>query len=187
MTCAGILLTGGASRRMGTDKAALVVDGEMLAVRAARELGAVCAPVIEVGPGLAGIPATREEPAGAGPLAALLAGADALATTGPVVLFACDLPFVDRALLARLVDAPGVTTVVPVVAGRAQYVCARYGPAFLTAARRVYADGARSLHAAVAAAADCVELDEQVWRAVAPAHAFADLDTPDDLRRLGLS
>ena len=35
---AGVLLTGGASSRMGTDKARLVVNGETLAARAARVL-----------------------------------------------------------------------------------------------------------------------------------------------------
>ena len=59
---AGVLLTGGASRRMGTDKARLVVDGETLAARSARVLAAVCEPVIEVGPGVSGLPAVEEEP-----------------------------------------------------------------------------------------------------------------------------
>jgi hypothetical protein len=49
----GLLLTGGASRRMGSDKALLKVDGRRLVDRAAAVLGAVAAPVIEVGPGWA--------------------------------------------------------------------------------------------------------------------------------------
>ncbi len=57
---AGILLTGGASRRLGVDKASLVVDGETLAARAARVLTLVCAPVIEVGRGRLGRSCLRE-------------------------------------------------------------------------------------------------------------------------------
>ena len=49
---AGILLTGGRSRRLGVDKATLVLDGETLAQRAARRLGAVCEPVVEAGDGV---------------------------------------------------------------------------------------------------------------------------------------
>ena len=71
---AGVLLTGGASSRMGTDKARLVVNGETLAAHAARVLSAVCDPVIEVGQGVTGLPAIQEDPAGAGPLVALVAG-----------------------------------------------------------------------------------------------------------------
>src|SRR6185436_50765 len=70
---AAILLTGGRSRRLGVDKATLVVDGESLARRAARRLAVVCDPVIETGDGVSGLRAVREEPAGAGPLAALAA------------------------------------------------------------------------------------------------------------------
>ena len=68
---AGILLTGGRSRRMGVDKATLVLDGETLAVRAGRRLAAACAPTLEVGDGLSGLPSLREWPPGSGPLAAL--------------------------------------------------------------------------------------------------------------------
>ena len=59
MTPAGILLTGGASRRMGTDKATIVVGGETLARRTARLLSAVCDPAVEVGPGASDLPAVR--------------------------------------------------------------------------------------------------------------------------------
>src|SRR5690242_17474300 len=126
---AGVLLTGGASSRMGTDKARLVVDGETLAARGARVLADVCDPVIEVGPGVSGLPAIEEEPRGGGPLVALLAGRGALGNPRAVVLLACDLPFVEPALLRLLVDRPGWGTVVPVVEGRFQYACARYGAA----------------------------------------------------------
>ncbi|HZI37181.1 MAG TPA: NTP transferase domain-containing protein, partial [Acidimicrobiia bacterium] len=48
---AGLLLTGGASRRMGRDKALLEVGGRRLVDRAASVLAAVADPVLEVGPG----------------------------------------------------------------------------------------------------------------------------------------
>ena len=50
MVC-GLLLTGGRSRRLGADKAGLVLDGETLAHRMAARLAAVCDPVLEVGRG----------------------------------------------------------------------------------------------------------------------------------------
>ena len=54
---AGLLLTGGASRRMGSDKALLEVEGRRMVDRAAAALAAVAAPVVEVGPGWSSLPA----------------------------------------------------------------------------------------------------------------------------------
>src|SRR5690348_2205329 len=140
----GVLLTGGASRRLGTDKASLVLDGETLAARAARVLTAVCNPVIEVGDGASGLPSVRENPAGAGPLAALVAGVDTLGVA-PVVLLACDMPFVDVPLLRLLAEWPGDGTVVPVNDGRMQYACARYGAASIDEARAALRGGLTAL------------------------------------------
>jgi molybdopterin-guanine dinucleotide biosynthesis protein A len=179
----GILLTGGASRRMGRDKATLVVDGETLALRAARVLQSVCDPVVEVGPAVTTLPAVREEPAGAGPLAALVAGADAVAPNGPVLLLACDLPRVDAPLLRLLADWPGDASVVPIADGRPQFVCSRVGAAGVEAARRALASGVTALAAAFDV--DCEHIDEPTWRRVAPADAFRDLDTPEDVAGIG--
>lgn len=182
--CGGILLTGGASRRMGTDKASLEVRGETLAVRAARVLSEVCSRVVEVGPGVSGLPSVREDPPGTGPLAALVAGADELATA-PLLLLAVDLPFVEPPLLRLLADWPGSGSVVPSAAGRLQYTCARYGAGSIEVARRQLAAGERSLR--ILERCSAVEvIDESVWGAVAPPEALSDLDTPDDRSRLGI-
>lgn len=179
----GILLTGGASRRLGTDKATIVFDGETLAARAGRVLSTVCDPVVEVGPGVSGLRAVREEPAGSGPLAALVAGADAIGADAPLLLLACDMPFVDVALLELLATWPGEGTVVPVAGERVQYTCARYGAATLDRARTELAAGGRALKQVVDDTSASL-VDETQWRAVAPPHAFVDVDTPEDLARL---
>jgi molybdenum cofactor guanylyltransferase len=185
VTCAGVLITGGASRRMATDKARILWRGETLGARAARVLDVVCDPVVEVGSGVSGLRCVIEEPPGSGPLAALLAGARAAGSQGPVVLLACDLPFVEPPILSLLAEWPGRQTVIPVVDGRLQYACARYGSDALARAEIVLAAGDYSLRAA--GEGDHDELAEVEWRAVGPANTFADVDTPADLRRLGLS
>ena len=169
---------------MGTDKATLVVEGERLAHRAARVLGEVCYPALEVGPGVSGLQAVCEDPPGGGPLAALLAGASALGVA-PVLLLAVDLPFVSAALLALIAGWPGDGAVVPVVGGRAQHVCARYGREALAQAEALYSAGERSLRW-VCEVPGTLLLDEESMRAVASDRSFADLDSPDDLRRWGL-
>lgn len=166
---------------MGTDKATIVVHGETLAARSARTLCAVCDPVIEVGAGVSGLRTVREEPSDRGPLAAFLAGTDALGTADAFVLLACDLPAIDEATVRFFVDYPAPGSVVPLVAGVPQYACSRWSPAAVSAARTAFTEGERALHALLGAD------DAALVPADTRAGALADADTPDDLRRLGLS
>ena len=185
-TVAGLLLTGGGSRRMGTDKARLVVGGRRLAERAAEVLEEVCHTIIEVGPGVSGLPAVREDPPGAGPLAALGAGAAELARrghSGPVLLLAVDMPFVDGRLLAFLRDRLGPATAVPLAGGQPQPLCARYGPEALAAVPSLLAAGERSLRALLAAV-EVGWVEPAEWEPVSGPDAFRDLDTPEDVVRL---
>jgi molybdopterin-guanine dinucleotide biosynthesis protein A len=170
---------------MGSPKAGIVVNGETLATRSARVLSAVCDPVIEVGPSVSGLPAVQEDPPGAGPLVAVLAGVGALGNPRTVIVLACDLPFIEPALLRLLMEWPGTGTVIPVVEDRFQYACARYGGTALDEARLALHSGVSSLRAL--ASADCEYLTETEWGDVVSADVFADVDTPDDLRRLGLA
>jgi molybdenum cofactor guanylyltransferase len=185
---AGLLLTGGASSRLGAPKAELRRAGERLADRGARVLTAVCATALEVGPGASSLPAVREDPPGAGPLAAVVAGAAALAArglTGPVLVLAVDAPFVEAELLGWLAEHPAPGSVVPRVAGRAQPLCARYGPADLALAADLVAGGLAALRDLLAAA-PVTYADEDAWSAVATERAFLDVDTPESVDRAGL-
>ena len=191
---AGVLLTGGRSRRLGVDKARVLLDGEALAMRTARVLGAVCAPCIEVGTGASALRCVRETPAGEGPLAAFVCGVRALEAIfdcpvrDGVVLLACDMPLVTVELLRWIVDR-AAPTVVPVARGRAQYGCAKYGGSVLDAMRGASDAGTRSfkwLHGG--ASHDAVDwVDESVWSSVAAELAFRDVDTPDDAREAGVT
>jgi molybdopterin-guanine dinucleotide biosynthesis protein A len=186
----GLLLTGGASRRMGSDKALIEVDGRRLVDRAATVLAAVADPVVEVGPGWSGLPAVREDPPGTGPLAALSAGAAALRAAGhdgPVLVLAVDMPRVGVELLRFLARRAGTDTAVPRAGGHPQPMCARYGPDVLAAVDEHLAAGGRSLRdlletLAASGAVRWVEPEE--WEPIAGPEAFADVDTPEDLRRL---
>ena len=183
----GVLLTGGASRRLGVDKATLVLDGETLADRAARFLTQRCDRVVEVGTGITQLRSVRESPPGSGPLSALAAGVAALecdAPVGSVLLLACDLPHSEDAVdaLVAIADMPS-GAVIPLDAdGRRQYVCARYGPDALARAAALIAAGERSLRGMV----DAMPAETVVDLAGFATETFADVDVPADAHRMGI-
>jgi molybdopterin-guanine dinucleotide biosynthesis protein A len=180
VTIPGLLLTGGDSSRMGSPKALLRREGETLAQRAARMLGRVCDPVFELGPGYSDLTRVLEDPPGRGPLAALVAGAAALGDASPVLLLACDLPFVTERLLARLANWPGAGTVAPVDhGGVVQPVCTRYSRDALDRARSLVAAGERSLR-------PLLRGGEVTWLDDVDARELVDVDTPEEARRWGI-
>lgn len=184
---AGLLLTGGAARRLGQDKAALELGGERLGDRAARVLAEVCAPTLEVGPGRTDLEHVVEDPPGSGPLAAVAAGGRALAArghAGPGLVLAVDMPLVDQGLLRFLADFPGESSVVPFVGGRAQPLCARYSPSALARAAELAEQGERSMQSLLRLATDVQWAGPRMWGAVADESSFVDIDTADDLARL---
>jgi molybdopterin-guanine dinucleotide biosynthesis protein A len=108
------VLTGGASSRMGRDKALIEVDGIAMAVRVATALRAGgCGEVWCQGGDItslatAGLDVVPDEYPGQGPLPAI---ATALATAAPdsIVVSACDLADLDAATVSMLIGAAGAS------------------------------------------------------------------------------
>ncbi|MGH9183789.1 MAG: molybdenum cofactor guanylyltransferase [Acidimicrobiales bacterium] len=185
----GAVLTGGRSRRMGRDKAQVIVAGRALVTVAADALwGAGADPVLAVGGdgavlGRLGLVPVPDAHPGAGPLGGLLS-ALAAAPGEVVVVLACDLPAVTAEGVRRVVDAldraPEAAAAVPVAAGRRHALHAAWRrSSALPAVRAVLAAGERALHGA---------LDAMVTVPVGgldPAW-LADVDTPADLANLRL-
>lgn len=117
----GIVLAGGLSRRMGTDKRLVLVDGEPMLRRVAAavasvadELVVVVAPDRPLPPALLDGLAFREvadRRADTGPLAGIEAGLQA-ASTDRVLVVAGDLPWADAALLRSLLAGLSATEAV---------------------------------------------------------------------------
>ena len=112
MTVAGIVLCGGASRRMGRPKALLDFDGEPLLCRVVRVVSQIVSPVIVV----AGPKQTLPElPTGtligrdlveyAGPLVGLAAGLALMPPSAShAFVTACDMPFITANLVRLFVS-----------------------------------------------------------------------------------
>ncbi|MGH2722039.1 MAG: molybdenum cofactor guanylyltransferase, partial [Actinomycetota bacterium] len=107
----GAVLAGGESRRMGTDKALLEVEGVPLVVRAARALATALGEVVVVTrrpaalAGL-GLEVVADDP---GPQTPLTGIATALrhAAGRPVLVAACDMPWIEPAFVRALVSLAG--------------------------------------------------------------------------------
>jgi molybdenum cofactor guanylyltransferase len=198
---AAAVLAGGASRRMGRDKATMPVEGVELAATVLAAAARVAAPVVLVAP--EGHPARRlasrvvTDP-GQGPLAALAAALEALDATEVLVL-AGDHPGLRVELLAHLVA----------LAPRGEAVACRRGPRLeplvavyrrvpaLAAATRALPEGSlpggsggrkpsrpvgRGSLLGLLADLQTVVVEEPEWRALDPdGRSFVDLDDPADL------
>lgn len=180
----GLLLTGGTSRRMGEDKARSAVGGVPMGALAGRALMAAASPVLCVGPD-PGLGLETVEDDGRGPLAALAAGIRRLAGTGfggPVLLVACDMPFLTPDLLTLVAGALGsAQAAVPVAGGRLQPLAACYAASVLPVAERLIASGRLSMQSLLNEI-EVNSVDQQTWSRLAGPKALTDVDTPADLR-----
>lgn len=108
MTLGAIVLTGGASSRMGEDKSCLDWNGSSAVDRLAAlalELGA--AVVVTAGPRPAGLPFVVEDPPGGGPVAGIVAAiAHFRGACDRVLVLAVDAPTVRPDDLAPLLNSP---------------------------------------------------------------------------------
>lgn len=189
MSCASgtpalAILAGGASRRMGRDKASIVLDGRTLlarAVAAGVEAGldvfVVGRARSEVVDGVSGW--IVDDRPGDGPLAALATALGALERE--LLLVACDMPLLDADAIAWLamLGAPDDVDAVMTITDRVEPLFARYRPSARAAAARLVDAGERSLRALI---------DEcRVHVVPAPpeiASRLVNVNEPGDLERL---
>lgn len=208
MQTLGIILAGGASRRMGLaergGKAAVVLAGRTLlahvcaAVRPAVDRLVVVAAADQPVASLPEVDAViRDSRPGDGPLAGM---ADALRTAGAdldrAFVASCDVPLLRASLVRRLldeVDRPGVAWAVPFVDGHPQVLVSALRPILLDEIEAHLAAGRRDPRGLVDRLATRTEDNGTSVRLVPAADlrdadpglvSFTDIDTPDDLARI---
>ena len=130
------VLAGGQSRRMGRDKALMQLGDQTLIERVLAAAYPLGYPRVIIGDPVAygqlGLPVHPDRRPKLGPLGGLYTALSA--TTAPVLLLACDLPFLTPAFLRYLVSRRGShQAVVPHTATGLQPLCALYEPSCLAA------------------------------------------------------
>ena len=183
--CTALILAGGDSRRMGQDKASLVLDGLPLLQRVvnivqplfAETIISVRQPRHDIA-----LPQVCDDPAHHGPLAGLAAGLER-ATTPWVFAVACDMPFITPAVIEHMaVCRSGSQAVVPVVQGHVQPLAAFYARDCLQALQLLLGgSGQQSLRALLDRLRVCYVDEAQLLAADPHLRSFFDLDTPEDV------
>jgi molybdopterin-guanine dinucleotide biosynthesis protein A len=181
------LLLGGASTRMGTDKAQLLVSGEPAAACLAKLLASLFEDVLLVGGQPPASAPGRRVVDAEGPRSALRGVASALAAAREerVLVLATDLMQITRDVLLGLTAFPDGDAVVPRAGGFAQPLCALYRRApVLAAAKHCLARDTLALRALLERL-DVRWLEGDDLAALDPGgSALANVNTPDDYARL---
>lgn len=186
--CTAVLLAGGQSRRFGSNKALGMVWGCRLIEHPARVLSELFTHRLLVTntPELyefLGWPMTPDlTPGCAGPLAGI-ESALSCAATPHIFVAACDMPYLDRALITHLCTlAPGYDAVIPMAAKGWEPLHGVYAKSALSAISAALAAGNRKLQT-VLAALKVRMVDEAELLAVSATalQSFCNVNTVSDL------
>ena len=183
MNVEGVLLTGGASRRMGEDKSRLVLDGEAVSRRIARDLQSACETVTVLGrEPISGCKFLADTEEYAGPLAAL---SRFLPSAEFVFVASCDLPRFDARLIGLFCSRIEASdAVLPTNEGRVQPLCALYDAQSWVALRKTVEENRRSMMAWLDLL-NCVKLNPAEVTAVGiDDRAICGANTPEEWQRL---
>ena len=183
------VLAGGASARMGRDKASLLLGGVPLLKRVVDRVASCADEVLVVGragfPGLAGVRFVPDLVELGGPPSSMrgLHAALAHARGEFVLLLACDMPFFDVGLVEHMKGLCAEADVVlPCPGGRCEPLCALYRAALAARAGVLLAAGRLRLRSLLE------EPGLRVWCVEEGGYPFAEdtffnINTPEDYRR----
>ena len=183
MTIAAVM-AGGLGGRLGGSKATIELGGRPLvsypleAVVAAGLDAVVVAKRDTMLPSL-DVPVWVEPDEPVHPLCGIVAALERAA--GPVLVVACDMPFVTAALVAHLA-AREQPLVVPSSGARLHPLFARYDPGLLVRLRRALEER-ESLHAAVSTLEPALIGDDELQAFGDPGSLLFNVNTPEDLAR----
>ena len=188
MLTAAILAGGRSTRFGGRDKSALVVDGRTIFDRQVSELSQIADEILLVGGAIGGEPRPRVTPIadlipGCGPLGGLHAALTA-ARGDPVVVVACDMPYVSAPFLAYLAslagDPGGFAAVVPQTERGYHPLCAVYTHAVIAPIERRLSAGHFTMTDLLADVRLRVVATDDIARFGDPHRLLANVNTPSE-------
>lgn len=183
--CTAIILAGGASKRMGRDKANILLGDLTLLQHVIAAMQRVFPEVIvsvrEYRPEV-DLPQVCDQPGVEGPLAGVLAALSQVKTPWAFIV-ACDMPFVRPSMIESIAPyRAGHQAVVPVIQGHAQPMAAFYAREVLTVIRTHLAGGGKNSLRAVFAQLSVHYVETTELAQIDPAlRSFLDMDTPQDV------
>lgn len=188
-TVYGLVLTGGKSRRMGSDKAALLTGGETQLERAVRVISPHVAEAFVSARGdqaddpvRAPFPQIIDRYDDLGPVAGILSAMDTHPDAAWLVL-ACDLPNIDDRTIRFLLDNTSenhpVTAFVSVVDGMPEPLCAVYRPESRAIIDRFVSEGIKCPRKML------INSDTQMLEQPNPG-ALHNINRPEDLEGTGI-
>ncbi|MDQ1474203.1 MAG: molybdenum cofactor guanylyltransferase [Bryobacterales bacterium] len=169
---------------MGRDKALLDIEGTPLALRVAAQIGKVCGSVSLVGDpikyGHLTLPVVPDAFPGEGPLAGIEAALRSTTADFNLVV-ACDMPELNGSMLEALFavlerETQAECALPEYEDGRTEPLCAVYH-------RRCHPAILNALEAGVRRVKDVLQTLELTYIPVAASAPFANLNTPEDLRK----
>lgn len=187
MSVMGIVLAGGKSSRMGTNKALLEVGGKRNIERAVKVLHQAADDVLIVTNTkeeyeFLGCPMVSDRVQGKGPLAGLEAGL-AVSRFDTTIVAACDMPFLSQHLLQYMLkQAPGFDAVVPLIEGKLHPLLAVYKKSALpTIQQCLQQDQLRMVHVLSLLRVKYIE-EKEIQKAVGKdmSAAFFNMNRPED-------
>jgi molybdenum cofactor guanylyltransferase len=188
------ILAGGRSRRMGADKAWIKVDGTPLLERVLRAVRPLDLPVHIIANSdqdysSFGVPVLHDSHPDQGPLGGLYTALTGTSQDA-LLLLACDLPFLDTAFLAFLLEqahlefAQSHPALAPRDAHGPQPLCAVYHRSLLPAVAGALTAKRLSLRALLRQA-NAAYLDPPAWERFDPqGRLLANLNTPEEYDRV---
>ena len=183
--CTALILTGGESRRMRQDKAALILGEHSLlqhVIYSVQPLFKDTIVSVRTPRANCDLLQVSDNPLHQGPLAGLAAGLTH-ANTAWIFVIACDMPFITPQLITTLAGfREGVEAVVPVVDGFVQPMAAFYSVHCLDALQEILNGSGKHSLRALLAKLQVRYVNEVEMRSSDPGlRSFLDLDTPQDV------